>query len=225
MIIAVLVSLVLIDQLVLPWIVSTSQTVRVPAVVGKQVSTAQHLLRERGLQVKDVRYQHSLELPPGVVMSQLPYPGATVKEGRRVYLTVSKGLETVSVPRLIGLTVRDARLALARAGLQLGTVSTVSDTNVPPDAVAWQSVPSGSSAAAETVIAIGISNGGTQRMPSLIGLRLSEARLILSPMGITIGSVLERPTQAFAAGTIIDHQPPADSALGPDNTVSVTLAR
>lgn len=225
LLIVVLISLVLIDQIALPWIVSTSMTVRVPNVVGKSVSTAQNLLQERGLQVKDLRYQHSTDLPPGVVMSQLPYPGATVKEGRRIYLTVSKGLETVAVPRLIGLTIRDARLALARAGLQLGTISIVSDENVPADAIAWQSAPAGSSVAAESTIAVGVSNGGTLRVPSLIGLSLSEARQVLTPLGITIGTVSERPTQAFASGTIIDHQPPADSALAPGNSVSVTLAR
>ncbi len=221
----VLVSLVLIDQIVLPWIVSTSQTVRVPTVVGKQVTTAQYLLQERGLQVKDIRYQHNPDLPQGVVMSQLPYPGATVKEGRRVYLTVSNGLETVTVPPLVGLSIRDARLALARAGLQLGSISTVSDENVPADAIAWQSLAAGSSVSAETAIAVGISNGGSQRMPSLIGLRLDEARQALSALGVSIGSVNERPTQAFASGTIIDHQPPADSTLASGSTVSVTLAR
>lgn len=225
MLIVILVSLVLIDQVVLPWIVSTSKTVRVPSVVGESVSRAQNLLIERGLQVKDIRYQHSTELPPGVVMSQLPYPGATVKQGRRVYLTVSKGLETVTVPRLIGLSIRDARLALARAGLQLGTVFTVADENVPADAIAWQSIPAGTSAAAETSIAVGVSNGGTLRMPLLVGLSLEEAREVLGPMGITIGPVSERTTQAFATGTIIDHQPPADSTIGPGRSVSVILAR
>ncbi len=224
-VIVVLISLVLIDQLVLPWIVSTSETVRVPAVVGKQVTTAQNLLQERGLQVKDIRYQHSPDLAPGVVMSQLPYPGATVKEGRRVYLTVSKGLETVTVPLLIGMNIRDARLALARAGLQLGAISSVTDAQIPSDAIAWQSAAAGTSIPSETAVAVGVSNGGMQKMPSLIGLRLAEARQLLDPMGVTIGSVTERNTQAFASGTIIDHQPPTDSALVSGNTVSVILAR
>lgn len=224
-VIVVLISLVLIDQLVLPWIVSTSETVRVPAVVGKQATTAQNLLQERGLQVKDIRYQHSPDLAPGVVMSQLPYPGATVKEGRRVYLTVSKGLETVTVPRLIGMTIRDARLALARAGLQLGAISSVTDAQIPADAIAWQSAAAGTSIPSETAVAVGVSNGGMQKMPSLIGLRLDEARQLLDPMGVTIGLVTERNTQAFASGTIIDHQPPTDSALESGNTVSVILAR
>lgn len=217
--------LVVIDQFVLPLIVSTTDTVRVPEVVTKPVSTAQYLLQERGLQVKDIRYQHSPDLPPGIVMSQLPYPGAIVKEGRRVYLTVSKGLETVTVPRLIGLSIRDARLALARAGLQLGTISTVTDENVPADAIAWQSVAAGTVAPADAAISVGVSNGGSTRMPSLLGLSLTEARQVLTELGVTIGSVSERSTQAFASGTVIDHQPPADSLLAPGSSVSVTLAR
>jgi serine/threonine-protein kinase len=101
----------------------------------------------------------------------------------------------------------------------------VADEQIPADAIAWQSTPAGTSVASETAIAVGVSNGGTQRMPSLIGLRLDEARQVLDPLGVMIGSVTERNTQAFASGTVIDHQPPADSAIASGGTVSIILAR
>jgi serine/threonine-protein kinase len=217
--------LIIVDQLVLPWVVSSSSTVEVPQVVGQRLSAAEEQLRTRGLQVNDIRRQFSSEYKAGTVMSQLPYPGAIVKEGRRVYLTVSKGMQQVTVPNVIGLTIRDARVALLRSGLQLGSISTVSSTAVPANAIAWQSIPSGSSSNADAVVSVGVSNGGVVSMPQLIGLSIDDARLALSGLGLEITSVTERPTKAFAPGTVIEHAPPADSALQPGQTISVTLAR
>lgn len=218
-------SLVIVDQLVLPWIVSTTDTVIVPTVTGKPIDDARGMLENRKLRINEIRYQHSTDVKPGTVMSQLPYAGATVKEGRRVYLTVSKGVEVVTVPNLNGLSMRDARLALARAGLQLGSVTSVTDENIPVDAIAWQSPAAGSSVSADASISIGISRGSILRMPSLVGLRFDEAKAILSELGLSIGTVRDRSTQAFATGTIIDQMPPSDSVVTREQDISVTLAR
>lgn len=218
-------SLVIVDQLVLPWIVSTTDTVIVPGVTGKPVDEARGLLENRKLRINEIRYQHSSDVKPGTVMSQLPYAGATVKEGRRVYLTVSKGVEVVTVPNLIGMSMRDARLTLARAGLQLGSVTSVTDDNVPVDGVAWQSPVAGSTVSADAPVSIGVSRGSILRMPSLIGLRLDEAKAVLLEIGLSIGTVRDRATQAFAPGTIIDQMPPSDSVVAREQDISVTLAR
>lgn len=218
-------SLVIIDQIVLPWIVSTTDTVIVPEVTGQPVDEARSLLENRQLRINEIRYQHSNDVKPGTVMSQLPYAGATVKEGRRVYLTVSKGIEVVTVPNLIGMSMRDARLALARAGLQLGSVTNVTDENVPVDGISWQSPAAGSSVSADASIAIGVSRGSSLHMPSLIGLRLDEAKTVLAEIGLSVGTVRERATQAFAAGTIIDQLPPPDSVVSAEQDVVIILAR
>lgn len=218
-------SLLIVDQIVLPWIVSTTDTVIVPDVIGRPIDEARGLLENRQLRINEIRYQHSADVRPGTVMSQLPYAGATVKEGRRVYLTVSKGVEVVTVPSLIGLSMRDARLALARAGLQLGSVTSVTNDNVPIDAIAWQSLVAGSSVSADASVSIGVSRGSIQRMPSLIGLRIDEAKAVLSEIGLSIGTVRERATQAFAVGTIIDQLPQPDSVIYNQQDVTVTLAR
>ncbi|MBU3679354.1 MAG: PASTA domain-containing protein [Candidatus Kapabacteria bacterium] len=218
-------SLLIVDQIVLPWIVSTTDTVIVPEVTGRPFDEARGLLEIRRLRINEIRYQHSTDVKPGTVMSQLPYAGATVKEGRRVYLTVSKGIEMVTVPNLIGLSMRDARLALARAGLQLGSVTNVTDDNIPVDGIAWQSPAAGSSTSADGSVSIGISRGSILRMPSLIGMRLDEAKGVLAEIGLTVGTVRERATQAFAAGTIIDQLPQPDSTVSREQDVSITLAR
>jgi eukaryotic-like serine/threonine-protein kinase len=222
---AIIIMLLIVDQLALPWIVSTTDTVRVPLVIGQKVERADYVLRDLGLQVKDIRYQHSTEVPSGVVMSQLPADGSIVKQGRRVYLTVSKGLEAVTMPNLIGISLGEARRTLARSGLQLGTVSSTISAAHEPETIAWQSMAAGTSVAAEASVNVSVSQGASLRMPYLVGLNIDEARSALTDLGLEITTINERPTKAFTAGTIIAQEPPADSSVGASTLVSVTLAR
>lgn len=67
-------------------------------------------------------------LKPGVVCSQNPEPGAKVKKGRRVRLTTNTMVpKKVSMPSLIGFSMRQARAEIVRNGLVLGQLIYVSD--------------------------------------------------------------------------------------------------
>ena len=223
--IAITVLLIIVDQVVLPYIVATTDTVRVPSVIGMKVSAAEQTLTQLGLQVKDVRYQHNSQVAPGVVMSQLPTDGSTVKEGRRVYLTVSKGLETVYMPNLLGSNVSDARRALARAGLQLGSVNSIVSADYPPETIAWQSVSAGAPVPVDALVHIRISQGASLRIPYLVGLTIEEARAAVIAAGLEVGVITERSTKAFTSGTVITQEPPADSLVPGATQVNLILAR
>ena len=113
---------IIVDQVVLPAIVRASDVVVVPSLVGTPLERAQADLAARQLVLVEPREQYSDKIPKGRVMSQLPYAGAQVKEGRRIYVTVSKGIETIEMPNVRGQLMRDARLTLMRAGLAIGDV-------------------------------------------------------------------------------------------------------
>ena len=216
----------IIDQLLLPWYVSMTDTVSVPNIVGKNVDEARRILSEQGLEVMEPRDQYSSTVPKGTVMSQLPYANATVKEGRRIYLTVSKGIETIRVPSLYGLTVRDARLSLMRLGLRLGTITYESSDAVAADRIAGQGVPPGAEIPSDGVIAIVVSRGTSGiRVPSLVGLSLDEARGVLVDAGLIPGPVTEMPSGAFDAGVVISHTPMADSTVAQGSEVRLVIAK
>jgi serine/threonine-protein kinase len=216
----------LIDQLLLPWYVSMTDTVRVPNLVGRTVDEARAMCTDVGLNVMEPREQFSATVPKGTVMSQLPYANATVKEGRRIYLTVSRGIETIRVPSLYGLTVRDARLTLMRLGLRLGTVTYEASDAVAVDRIAAQGVPPGAEIPGDGVIAIVVSRGTAGiRVPSLVGLSLDEARGVLLDAGLTPGAVVEMPSGAFDAGVIISHSPMADSTVAQGTEIRLVVAK
>ncbi|MBK6418426.1 MAG: PASTA domain-containing protein [Ignavibacteria bacterium] len=217
---------VMVDQLLLPWIVSMTDTISVPGVVGKSVSTASQELANAGLVVMEPREQYSASIAKGTVMSQLPYANATVKEGRRIYLTISKGIETIRVPSLYGLTVRDARLSLMRIGLQLGDVTYETSDAIAVDRIAAQGVPAGAEIPSDGIISVVVSRGSTGvRIPSLVGLSLEEAQGILLDAGLIVGTLSYKESSAFDSGVVLAHDPPADSSVAVGTPVQITVAR
>lgn len=215
-----------VDKLMLPFVVSMTDTVHVPSVIGRDQASAEVLLRDAGLVVMEPREQFSATVPSGTVMSQLPYAGATVKEGRRIYLTVSKGVETLSMPSLYGATMRDARLSLMRLGLQTGDMSYDTSGLVPAGRILRQSVPAGSSIASGTTVHLVISRGTTMvRVPLLVSLTQDEAEQLLRDIGLVPGAMSAMPSSAFQSGTIMHQDPPADSLVVVGSTVTFVTAK
>ena len=77
--------------------------VRVPKVVGQAAKDAIKLLRNSGLEGKETAVVYSDTAAPGLVAKQRPESGMTVREGRLVELTVSRGPRTVKAPKLKGV--------------------------------------------------------------------------------------------------------------------------
>jgi serine/threonine-protein kinase len=216
----------LIDKLVLPAVVSMTATVHVPGVVGRDRASAEVLLRDAGLVVMEPREQFSATVAEGTVMSQLPYAGATVKEGRRIYITVSKGVETMSMPSLYGATMRDARVTIMRLGLQSGDMSYDTSSSIPAGKVMGQSISAGASVASGAVVHLVISRGTSMvRVPQLISLMQDEAEQLLRDLGLIPGAVTSVPSSAFQSGTVMHQDPPADSLVTLGTTVTFVTAK
>jgi beta-lactam-binding protein with PASTA domain len=71
---------------------------------------------------------YSQKDPPGTVVAQNPPPGAKVKKGRKVYLTiVTETPEQVTMPNLIDLTLRQSISLLQTYGLEINQLKYVDD--------------------------------------------------------------------------------------------------
>jgi serine/threonine-protein kinase len=87
---------------------------------GKPAADAVAALKKSGLRPKTVE-AFSDEVPAGRVVAQQPAAGEVYKKDP-VTLTVSRGPELVTVPRVEGQPAEQARRALAAAGLDHRTV-------------------------------------------------------------------------------------------------------
>jgi serine/threonine-protein kinase len=97
------------------FISSGPEQVEVPDVTGLSRDSAESLLTGAGLEVA-VQERESEE-PEDDVISQDPGAGSEVDRGTTVTITVSTGIEKVSVPNVVGLSRRDAVQQLRSVGL------------------------------------------------------------------------------------------------------------
>ena len=93
-------------------------------LIGLPQADARRSLKAAGLVVAVVA-QNS-DRPPGQVLDVNPPAGSQVPKGGTVTLTVSNGL--VKVPRVVGMSLADARAALVQAGFRV-----VADPDTSPD--------------------------------------------------------------------------------------------
>ena len=97
-------------------VVSAGQEqVTVPHVIGVQLTAAEKLLTDIGLQASNETVQSAR--PKGLVLAQDPADGTKVPRGSTVTLRVSSGTGEVKVPAVEGQNLNDAVATVVRAGL------------------------------------------------------------------------------------------------------------
>ena len=100
----------------------------VPYVVGKNIYDVEKQLSDAGFEtvIQDSVYYDSL--PPGIVLKQVPEADAVVKVNRTVYVIINRFVAPdVSMPNIIGYSLRNAQYTLESMGLKLGDTTTKVD--------------------------------------------------------------------------------------------------
>lgn len=82
-------------------------------------ASAEASLNDMTVSIADSIYVKDLE--PGAVYKQVPKAGSAVKKGRRIQLTINAYLpKTVTMPDIVGYSMRQARAELSSIGLKTG---------------------------------------------------------------------------------------------------------
>ena len=193
-------------------------------LAGKSERDARLILKNQGLRV-DVQKIDAKDTPKGSVLGTRPKAGATLHEGDRVILQVSRGqtLQLLSVPNLSGLTEERASTLLRAKGLRVGTVSyAVSER--PAGTVIAQTPNSHASLHAGDTVSYTVSIGQSislRSVPNLCGLSYADAVARLREYGLVVGS-LSSIESAAPRGTVIRQSPEAGTPIT-SSTVSVDL--
>ncbi|MBP3202782.1 MAG: PASTA domain-containing protein [Bacteroidales bacterium] len=104
------------------------KTVKAPDFTNLSVADAQKVAQEHHVAVKVVDSVFVRRLAGGVVYRQIPKAGATVKQGRSIFLTINSIVpRKVVMPNLCGYSLIEARSELRNRGLNLGRLSYVRD--------------------------------------------------------------------------------------------------
>lgn len=138
---------------------SYPSSVSVPFLGNKSFESAVDLLYESKLNVGEITYKES-GFADGTILSQDPPADETAYYGDKVNLTLSKRAGAFKMPDLTGLTREETEELLATYGLELGTVTEVSDREYDHGTVCYQNVVKDAEVYAFTVIDIKLAMGG-----------------------------------------------------------------
>jgi serine/threonine-protein kinase len=117
--------------------------IEMPQLTHRSERNAIFTIKNIGLELRNVNYGHSEIYPEGVVVDQSIPPGAEVKLGTPIDISVSLGRfpDQFIVPNLIGRSLTDARKVILQAGLIIGDISYQEDADLLPETVIHQSLP------------------------------------------------------------------------------------
>ncbi|GGL34074.1 putative serine/threonine-protein kinase [Planomonospora parontospora subsp. antibiotica] len=192
--------------------------VEIPALASQTVEAATKQLSDLGLKVK-VTHEFNEELPKDAVIKTDPTAGAKVDKDTEVVVVVSKGVERVTVPDVVGKTVEEATAELEGKDFEVTVVTKASSR---PQGVVLESDPAAGKKAAK---------GGTVRIyipkeavevPDVTGYTVGDATKALKDAGFKVKTV-EQPSDQ-AEGTVLSQTPGSGAKIQPGTTITLTVS-
>jgi serine/threonine-protein kinase len=225
--VTIFIIVIILDLALLPSLIHNREVVKVPDVVGKDVKDAINLMEEAGLVVAKINELSSDKAPQGYVISQIPRANMEVKKERSVYLTVSKGQETVEVPYLVGMPLRTARVNLTNKGLSVGNVEYVFNDTYGVDTVISQSVSYPNKVSYGSSINLIVSKGPENlvKVPNFIGSNYDEAVKIINEIGLSVGNISFEKHHTYIENTVINQKPEPGSTLKKLDKIDLIISK
>jgi beta-lactam-binding protein with PASTA domain len=174
-----LIAYAVVDDLIMPRVTRHGVAVIVPDVMSLPFDEAANELDAVSLLSERITVRRP-NVPRDVVIDQRPPGGTAVKPGRRVYVTINSGdTSTVAIPKVIGLSLREAQSRMVVLGLVVPQVRPDSIPSSHANTVTRQRPAAGSRAPHGTEVTLWYSTGlGETYMsvPDVVGLSADTAR-------------------------------------------------
>jgi beta-lactam-binding protein with PASTA domain/serine/threonine protein kinase len=183
----------------------------VPSVDGQAAAAAQATLEGAGLQVTMLD-KFDDNVPVGVVIATDPVAESRIAKGGAVTVQVSKGPQMVPIPKVVGVTITDAKARIAAALFPDPTVKEEPSDTVPKDEVISCSPNQETSVRHDTQITLTVSTGPAPiTIPNVVGSTLQTAQQVLGNDALNV-IVQHGRTLDVAAGMIYKQDPVAGAA-------------
>lgn len=201
---------------------AATDQVAVPDLQGLTVAQATTLLKNTGLLLGDQLPQASTERPKDTIISQSPARDILVSKGSTVDIVISTGPGQVAVPSLADLaTPDDARVALGKVGLSLGTV-TQENADAPAGTVLRSDPEAGTMVDPGTSVSIWISSG-LIAIPNVVGFPATQAQAELANAGFNVETIPQVDT-SVAEGTVLSQDPVGGGTAEQGATITLTVS-
>lgn len=223
----IVIIIIVVDKLLFPILIHSQETVKMPNLVGKKIGEAERILSNLDLNLAKVNELYSEQFESGVIINQTPRVGQTIKKGRDVYLTVSKGAVQIDVPNLIGQNIRNARFLLRNQGLEVGFINYINDERYGVDTVISQTpLPNTKTNYGKTVDLV-VSSGSIYqvKVPFLEGLNLENALNLLRESELDAGIITYSENQTYLPNTVIRQGIAAGELVNKGTKIDLTVVK
>ncbi|MBQ9016178.1 MAG: Stk1 family PASTA domain-containing Ser/Thr kinase [Firmicutes bacterium] len=199
--------------------------IEAPDFTGLTVKEAEQLAEESDLKIKEGDPVVSEDVEAGIIVSQDPKGGSTVKTKSTITVFVSGGPGDGEVPDVLGQDEEDARGIIESAGFECKVTTQASEKTA--GTVISQDPSGGSKAEKGTLVTLVASDGSLSRatMPYLKGKTLGEAESLLESAGLKLGSVDYVWSDSYAEGEVMWQQYDAESKLDKKTSVNLQVSK
>ncbi len=192
----------------------------VPPVVGMTLAEATARIEAVNLAVGKVTKAFDEKVPEGQVVSAKPGPGANLKKGATVALTVSKGRRPIDVPDLTGKDATIASRQLSALGLKVDATKQQNSDTVGKGKVISQDPRDGTLFKGDKVTLVVSKGPVLVDVPNVVGQQLDQARTALEGAGFKVE--VRRALGGFF-GTVRLQDPAGGSKAPKGSTVTLTI--
>ncbi|MDQ7825513.1 MAG: Stk1 family PASTA domain-containing Ser/Thr kinase [Candidatus Eremiobacteraeota bacterium] len=192
---------------------------KVPDLTGKTKEEAQKILSK--IQVKLVvdSLEPNAQIPAQCIIRQDPSPGTLLVKDSTVKVVVSKGMEGLTSPNLVGKTIQEAQEIAEPLGISLKIEG---DEKGLSAQITSQEPPAGEPIENKIIT---VRAESLTLAPDCIGKKLSDARALLGEKGFQVGEVISRETSEAPPDTVIEQDPQAGLEVSQGTKVKLVVAK
>jgi serine/threonine-protein kinase len=196
--------------------------VTVPGVTGRSVEDAVQRLADANLRATIIRVDSNED--QGTVVGQEPTDGATVDEGTKVKLRVSKGPQPIAVPNVIGNSFASANSELQAAGFAVARHNV--DSTSPAGVVVNQAPGAGTFQPPGTTITLDVSKGPTtSAVPDVTSQDQTAAQAQLRESGFGVRIRTQDTNDPTTDGIVLSQDPAGGTQAPKGRTVTIVVGK
>ncbi len=202
------------------------EQVAVPNVVGQTEAVAGTTITAAQLTLGAVTQENSDTVPAGQVISQNPAAATQVNKNSAVNLVVSKGLEQVAVPNVVGQTETVASTTITAAQLTVGAVTQEHSDTVPNGQVMSQNPGAATQVNKNSAINLVVSKGPEQvAVPNVVGQTEAVAGTTITGAQLTVGAVTQEHSDTVPNGQVMSQNPGAATQVNKNSAVNLVVSK
>jgi len=195
----------------------------VPEIVGLSVAEAEEVVEPYRFVILPAGENPS-DFDEGVILSQNPEPGESIRPGGIIRVVLSSGRPMIQVPQLAGLELVQATESLQSAGLFVSDVVSKYDT-LPEDLVIGTDPEAGTTVEKGSKVELFVSLGpDLVEVPKVTGRKLSTVRKTIEEKGFVVGDITYQVTGEYYQGTVMKQTPKAGETAPKGSEIDLVVA-